>query len=111
MKRIIFLVPLVAFVPIVWNIINTISSDALALAIGVVFGMLAGVPTAFLVLAERRNQQPQPQPQPPTYNVVILESELTNESEQLRIIDGEPIAEHIVGRWAPGGHQAGRCNR
>ena len=86
MKRIILLV-FVAFIAFVgWRITESISSDALGLAIGVVFGVLAGLPTALLVLASNRrgeserggqprNQQPMGQmgygPQAP---VIVLAS-------------------------------------
>ncbi len=56
MKRLI-LILLVAFVAFVgWRITESISSDALGLAIGVVFGVLAGLPTALLVLASNRRR-------------------------------------------------------
>lgn len=39
--------------------LSHLSSDALGLAVGVVFGVLAGIPSALLVLASsRRNQRP-----------------------------------------------------
>jgi len=40
-----------------WRLLNTLSSDALALAVGVCFGILARIPTALLMLASgnRRN--------------------------------------------------------
>ena len=39
--------------------LSRLSSDALGMAIGVVFGVLAGIPSALLVLASsRRNQRP-----------------------------------------------------
>ena len=40
-----------------WRVIESISSDALGLAIGVVFGVLAGLPTALLVLKSRYLEQ------------------------------------------------------
>jgi hypothetical protein len=57
MKRLLLLV-MVAFVALIgWRISESISSDALGLAIGVVFGVLAGLPTALLVLASNRRRQ------------------------------------------------------
>jgi hypothetical protein len=57
MKRIVLLI-LVAFIAFVgWRITESISSDALGLAIGVVFGVLAGLPTALLVLASNRRSE------------------------------------------------------
>jgi len=40
-----------------WRLLNTLSADAVALAVGVCFGILAGIPTALLMLASgnRRN--------------------------------------------------------
>ena len=40
-----------------WRITENISSDALGLAIGVVFGVLAGLPTAVLVLARSNRER------------------------------------------------------
>ncbi len=57
MKRIVLL-GVVAFIAMVaWRFSELISSDALGLAIGVVFGVLAGLPTALLVLASNRRRE------------------------------------------------------
>lgn len=53
MKRIILLAAVAGFTMLLWKLIENMSSDALGLAIGVVFGVLAGLPTALLVLASR----------------------------------------------------------
>jgi len=64
MKRMVLLV-LVAFIAFVgWRISESISSDALGLAIGVVFGVLAGLPTALLVLASNRRRESESGGQP-----------------------------------------------
>ena len=68
---IVICVGLVALV--LWRITGSISSDALGLAIGVVFGVLAGLPTAVLVLAGNQlNRQRQLSP-PPTYNIIVAD--------------------------------------
>ena len=57
MKRIVLLIVVVFVAFVGWRIIESISSDALGLAIGVVFGVLAGLPTALLVLASNRRRE------------------------------------------------------
>ncbi len=39
-----------------WRIGGTLNSDAISMAIGVIFGVLAGIPTALLVLAGERRR-------------------------------------------------------
>jgi hypothetical protein len=63
-----------------WRIAGQLSADALGMAVGVLFGIMAGVPTALMVMASsrrraveeeetptRRRQQPQNMPQHPGY--------------------------------------------
>ena len=40
-----------------WRVGNQISSDAVSMAVGVMFGVLAGVPMALMVLASSRRRQ------------------------------------------------------
>lgn len=40
-----------------WQMMAALSSDALGMAVGLVFGMLAGIPTALLVLATGKRQE------------------------------------------------------
>jgi hypothetical protein len=58
---------LVAF--LVWQITGRLSPDALGMALGVLFGMLAGLPVALLVLAaaQRRPAPPRVEQQPDAY--------------------------------------------
>lgn len=56
MKRFLGLAMLVVIGVAVWRIGGQLSADALGMAIGVVFGVLAGIPTALLVLATGRRQ-------------------------------------------------------
>ena len=56
MKRLAMVVLLVILVWMTWRLGTSLSSDALGMAVGVVFGVLAGVPTALLVLASSRRQ-------------------------------------------------------
>lgn len=63
-----------------WRIAGQLSADALGMAVGVLFGVMAGIPAALLVMASgrrraveeedaptRRRQQPQNMPQHPGY--------------------------------------------
>lgn len=45
-----------------WGVGQRLSSDALSMAIGVVFGILAGIPAALLVMAASRRRDRQPDP-------------------------------------------------
>lgn len=56
MKQFSLGVGLVLLAFLTWRMVTSLSSDALALGVGVVFGVLAGVPTALLVLASSRRQ-------------------------------------------------------
>jgi preprotein translocase subunit SecY len=43
-----------------WLLGSKLSSDALGMGVGVIFGVLAGVPTALLVMASQQRQQRRP---------------------------------------------------
>jgi hypothetical protein len=59
MKRFIGLLLLVFIGVVGWRVGGSLSSDAMSMAVGVLFGVLAGVPTALLLLAsERRRSAP-----------------------------------------------------
>ena len=59
MRRFLMLALLVILGVMTWRLGTSLSSDALGMAVGVVFGVLAGVPAALLVLAtnSRRREQ------------------------------------------------------
>ncbi len=59
MRRFIMLALLVIVGVMAWRLGSALSSDALGMAVGVVFGVLAGIPAALLVLAtnSRRREQ------------------------------------------------------
>ncbi|MEZ4861362.1 MAG: hypothetical protein R3C14_08650 [Caldilineaceae bacterium] len=57
MKRLIVLVGLVFLSVITWRIGERLSADAIGMALGVLFGILAGVPVALLVLASSRRRE------------------------------------------------------
>ena len=56
MKQFSFGVGLVLLVFLTWRMVTSLSSDALGMALGVVFGLLAAVPSVLLVLASQRRQ-------------------------------------------------------
>ncbi len=57
MKKLIIL-SLVVFVAVsAWSVGNRLSSDALSMGVGILFGVLAGLPTALLVLASNRRRE------------------------------------------------------
>ena len=80
MKKLLGLACLVLVGTVGWRIGNQLSSDAISMALGVFFGVLAGIPAALLVLAsDRRHQSRQathaygmPQQPPPSQPPVIV---------------------------------------
>ncbi len=56
MKRVLILIILVFVGSAGWRIGNTLSSDAISMAVGIFFGVLAGIPAALLVLASDRRR-------------------------------------------------------
>ena len=56
MKRLIVIMGLVFVAVAGWRIADRLSSDALGMAIGVLFGIVAGIPTALLLLASGRRR-------------------------------------------------------
>jgi hypothetical protein len=56
MKRFIFLGGLLLLGVAAWRVGNALSSDAIGLALGVVFGVMASLPGALLVLVAARRQ-------------------------------------------------------
>ena len=57
---------------LVWRFAMSLSSDALGMAVGVVFGILAGIPTALLVLASQRRREPDKDDSAPDGAVYIV---------------------------------------
>lgn len=43
-----------------WQIGERMNTDALGMALGVIFGMMAGIPAALIAVTARRNEQYQP---------------------------------------------------
>jgi len=58
MKRFLGLIVLVFIGTAGWRVGNSLSSDAISMAIGVLFGVLAGIPAALLLLAAERRRPP-----------------------------------------------------
>jgi hypothetical protein len=58
MKQAIVVLALVIAGVLAWALGSRLSSDALGMWVGVVFGMLAGIPTALLVMAGQRVRRP-----------------------------------------------------
>lgn len=57
MKHFLLGVMVAAVVGLAWFMMSRLSSDALGMAAGVLFGMLAGIPSALLVLASSRRRE------------------------------------------------------
>lgn len=54
-----------------WRVAGSLGSDALGMAVGVLFGILAGIPTALLMLAANNRRHPETLP-PPAPQVTII---------------------------------------
>ena len=52
------LVAIVGLGMVGWKVGSVLNSDAIAMAVGVLFGILAGVPTSLLILASRHRAEP-----------------------------------------------------
>lgn len=57
MKHFLLGVMVAAVVGLAWFMMSRLSSDALGMAVGLVFGVLAGIPSALLVLASSRRRE------------------------------------------------------
>ena len=57
MKKILILSVLIFVAVIAWRIGEKLSSDAISMGVGVLFGVLAGVPTALLLLVSNRGRR------------------------------------------------------
>jgi hypothetical protein len=56
MKKLAVVVVLILGGALVWSIGNRLSADAIGMGVGLLFGVLAGVPTALLVMAAGRRR-------------------------------------------------------
>jgi hypothetical protein len=63
-----------------WGVASVLSPDAIGMAVGLLFGVLAGIPTALLIMANsnRRRRDPDDyEPREPPAPVVVLYSNRT----------------------------------
>lgn len=56
MRRLLGVAALLFLMVMTWRIGNMLSSDAVSMAVGLIFGVLAGVPTALIILMAPRQQ-------------------------------------------------------
>jgi len=56
MQRLVLILGLVFVAVVGWRIADRLSADALGMAVGVLFGILAGIPTALMMLAHSRRR-------------------------------------------------------
>lgn len=57
MKRVVLLVLVVLGCVVVWRLGSRLSADAVGMAIGILLGMLASIPTSLLILANSRRRE------------------------------------------------------
>jgi hypothetical protein len=60
MRRLMMLMALVFIGVVGWRLVDNLSSDALSMGLGVLFGVMAGVPTALMVLVADRRREERP---------------------------------------------------
>jgi len=69
MKRLFALLGLVLLGVVGWRVVDSLSADALGMGIGVLFGMVAGIPTAiFVLVADRRRHEGRDERRNPRYD-------------------------------------------
>lgn len=96
-----FLIVLVFAGIVAWRIGERLSSDAISMGLGLLFGILAGVPTALLVMLGGRRSEPQPLPKadykpvPPT--IILLKGD-THYERETHVIDYADYLEHVDGQ-------------
>ncbi len=97
-----------------WFMLTRLSSDALGMAVGFVFGVLAGIPAALLVLATSRRQNrddddadyreqarryPEPLPyQPP---IIVLAAPMAQEPQTVNYTDNRSVTIHAPAGGMP----------
>lgn len=82
MKKLLALMALIFIGAVGWRVGEGMSSDAVSMAVGLLLGVMAGVPTALLVLASDRRQRNDdgyhrrtrhaPLPPPPVYQPPVI---------------------------------------
>ena len=104
MRLLAFVIVTVALCAVMWTLGTALSSDAIGMAVGVVFGVLASLPTALLLLHARepRRTHPEDRPQAPIVVVTPPAPALPEESlarkrhPQFRVV-GERLEMHEEG--------------
>lgn len=87
MKTTLFGLAAIVFIGAVgWRIGGTLSTDALGMAVGMLFGIMAGIPTALIMLADRRREVERKPPQI-THNHVWLLPEQRTPRERFKEIE------------------------
>lgn len=95
MHRVLALTALVLAGVVTWWFGRRLSPDAIAMAVGVVFGIMAGVPTSLILLAARhRNAPPVGESARVVERVVMLVDSRTGEvldTQHQMTVDNEPM--------------------
>lgn len=95
MHRVLALTALVLAGVVTWWFGRRLSPDAIAMAVGVVFGIMAGVPTSLILLAARhRNAPPVGESARVVERVIMLVDSRTGEvldTQQQLTVDGEQM--------------------
>lgn len=96
MKRLIGLMALLFGGMVAWRILDNLSSDAIGMGIGVIFGMLAGIPMVLLLLAANRRQTERREPRPAEFGMSYPQY-----TPQPPVIIMTAPSANQAGNWAP----------
>ena len=95
---------IVAFMLVAWQVAAALSPDAVAMAVGMLFGVLATIPVALLVMASNRHNRNDdcglPALREPPAPVVVIYSNRTNNNTIIMTPKEAAEAEELYG-WQP----------
>ena len=108
MKRILGVGFLIFICAAGWEIGGRLSTDAVGLALGVLFGAMAGVPAALIALAASRRSETQAQPRYEGQQGMMQRNLGQHQQQPLIIVAGAPMQQQLPGQPAmqyPGYYQ------
>lgn len=103
MKRFLGIALLIFVAAAGWRIGELLSTDALGMALGVIFGMMAGIPAALIALSASRMQHPQPAREGQERYNMLPASQAMPPYPPVIIMAGSPQAQGMVSQQ-PQGH-------
>lgn len=103
MKRFLGLALLIFVAVAGWRIGELLSTDALGMALGVIFGMMAGIPAALIALSASRMQHPAPtQREPQTRYDMLPAGQAMQHYPPVIVFAGTPQGQGVLPQQAQG---------